>query len=135
MQWLVEQSGLPFDYDMIVVDELSSFKSYQAKALSQPDEGPAGMVKRIVGLTGTPSANGLDGSLGGIPAAGPGQAPGAIHHPLTGMSSSLPDKRNGQQIFTYKSKPGRGERNLPADIRHYDLHEDAQTTCTCRSAS
>ena len=31
VQWLVEQSGLPFDYDMIVIDELSSFKSYQAK--------------------------------------------------------------------------------------------------------
>ena len=30
VQWLIEQSGLPFDYDMIVVDELSSFKSYQA---------------------------------------------------------------------------------------------------------
>ena len=31
VQWLVEQSKLPFDYDMIVIDELSSFKSYQAK--------------------------------------------------------------------------------------------------------
>ena len=31
VQWLVEQSGLPFDYDMVVIDELSSFKSNQAK--------------------------------------------------------------------------------------------------------
>ena len=31
VQWLVEDSGLPFDYDMVVIDELSSFKSYQAK--------------------------------------------------------------------------------------------------------
>ncbi len=30
--WLIEKSGLPFDYDMIVIDELSSFKSHQAKA-------------------------------------------------------------------------------------------------------
>mgnify|MGYP001045407688 FL=1 len=27
VQWLVEDSGLPFDYDMVVIDELSSFKS------------------------------------------------------------------------------------------------------------
>ena len=56
--WLVEQSGLPFDYDMVVIDELSSFKSYQAKrfrALLRVRPG----VKRIVGLTGTPSSNGL----------------------------------------------------------------------------
>ena len=29
--WLVEKSGLPFDYDMVVIDELSSFKNWQAK--------------------------------------------------------------------------------------------------------
>ena len=31
VQWLIEQSGLPFQYDMLVIDELSSFKSHQAK--------------------------------------------------------------------------------------------------------
>ena len=31
LQWLIEESGLGFDYDMVVIDELSSFKSYQAK--------------------------------------------------------------------------------------------------------
>ena len=31
VQWLIEESGIPFDYDMVVIDELSSFKSYQAK--------------------------------------------------------------------------------------------------------
>ena len=31
VQWLVEDSGAPFDYDMLVIDELSSFKSWQAK--------------------------------------------------------------------------------------------------------
>lgn len=49
-------SGLPFDYDMIVIDELSSFKSYQAKRFrSLLKARPA--VQRIVGLTGTPSTN------------------------------------------------------------------------------
>ena len=31
VQWLIEESGIPFDYDMVVIDELSSFKSDQAK--------------------------------------------------------------------------------------------------------
>lgn len=56
--WLIEDSGIPFHYDMLVIDELSSFKSYQAKRFrSLLKVRPK--VKRIVGLTGTPSSNGL----------------------------------------------------------------------------
>lgn len=58
VQWLVEKSGLPFNYDMVIIDELSSFKSHQAqrfKALMKVRP----QVRRIVGLTGTPSSNGL----------------------------------------------------------------------------
>lgn len=58
VQWLVEESGLPFDYDMVVIDELSSFKSYQAKRFRSLLKVRPG-IKRIVGLTGTPSSNGL----------------------------------------------------------------------------
>jgi len=58
VEWLVTKSGLPFDYDMVVVDELSSFKSHQAKRFrSLVKVRP--LVKRIVGLTGTPASNGL----------------------------------------------------------------------------
>ena len=31
VQWLVEKSGVPFEYDMIVIDELSSFKNWNSK--------------------------------------------------------------------------------------------------------
>ena len=31
VQWLIEQSGVPFDFDTVIVDELSSFKSHQSK--------------------------------------------------------------------------------------------------------
>ena len=31
IQWLVEESGAPFDYDMVVIDELSSFKNHRTK--------------------------------------------------------------------------------------------------------
>ena len=56
--WLVEQCHPHFKWDMIVIDELSSFKSWQSKRFKafmtmRP------YMKRVVGLTGTPSSNGL----------------------------------------------------------------------------
>jgi len=104
VQWLVEQSGLPFDYDMIIVDELSSFKSYQAKRFrSLMKARPT--VKRIVGLTGTPSANGLMDLWAEFRLLDLGKRLGRF---ITHYREEffLPDKRNGQQIFTYKPKTG-----------------------------
>ena len=31
VQWLIDESGIPFDFDMVVIDELSSFKNHQTK--------------------------------------------------------------------------------------------------------
>lgn len=56
--WLIQDSGLPFDYDMVVIDELSSFKSWQSKRFRELMKVRP-RVKRIVGLTGTPSSNGF----------------------------------------------------------------------------
>ena len=64
LKWLIESSGVPFDYDMLVIDELSSFKSYRSqrfKALKRVRP----LVKRVVGLTGTPSSNGFVGRISG----------------------------------------------------------------------
>lgn len=58
VQWLIEKSGLPFDYDMVVVDELSSFKNHQSKRFKAFMQVRP-KVNRMVGLTGTPSSNGL----------------------------------------------------------------------------
>lgn len=56
--WLVEECGSEFDYDMVVIDELSSFKNAKAKRFrSLMKVRPK--VKRIVGLTGTPAPGGL----------------------------------------------------------------------------
>ncbi len=56
--WLVEESDMPFDFDMIVIDELSSFKNAKAKRFrSLMRVRPK--VKRIVALTGTPAPAGL----------------------------------------------------------------------------
>ncbi len=55
--WLVERSGVPFDFDMVVLDELSSFKNWQSKRFkSFMKVRPK--VRRVVGLTGTPTGSG-----------------------------------------------------------------------------
>ena len=104
VQWLVEDSGLPFDYDMVVIDELSSFKSYQAKrfrALLKVRPG----VKRIVGLTGTPSSNGLMDLWAEFRVLDMGRRLGRF---ITRYRSVYfqPDKRNAQVVFSYKPLPG-----------------------------
>ena len=56
--WLIEESKIPFDFDMVVIDELSSFKNHNTKRFkSLLKVRPK--VSRIVGLTGTPASNGL----------------------------------------------------------------------------
>ena len=108
VQWLVEGSGLPFDYDMVVVDELSSFKSYQAKRFrSLLKVRPR--VKRMVGLTGTPSSNGLMDLWAEFRLLDLGKRLGRFitHYRNTYFQ---PDKRNGQVVFSYKPLPGAEER-------------------------
>ena len=56
--WLVNHFGDSFPYDMVVLDELSSFKSSSSKRF-QKLKNVRPFIKRIVGLTGTPSPNGL----------------------------------------------------------------------------
>ena len=58
VQWLIESSGMPFDFDMVVIAELSSFKSHQSKRF-RALRNVRPFVKRVVGLTGTPCSNGL----------------------------------------------------------------------------
>jgi len=104
VEWLVTKSGLPFDYDMVVVDELSSFKSHQAKRFKYLLKMRPG-VKRIVGLTGTPSSNGLMDLWAEFRLLDLGQRLGRF----IGQYRSAffePDKRNAQVIFSYKPKPG-----------------------------
>ena len=104
VQWLVEDSGLPFRYDMIVIDELSSFKSWQAKRFkSLLKVRPS--VKRIVGLTGTPSSNGLMDLWAEFRLLDMGQRLGRF---ITRYREAyfVPDKRSMQQIFSYKPRLG-----------------------------
>ena len=104
VQWLIEESGLPFDYDMVVIDELSSFKSYQAKRFKSLMKVRP-LVKRIVGLTGTPSSNGLMDLWAEFRLLDMGKRLGRF---ITHYRDEFfqPDKRNGMQVFSYKPKPG-----------------------------
>ena len=58
LPWLVEKCSPYFKWDMVVIDELSSFKSWQSKRF-KAFMAMRPYMKRIVGLTGTPSSNGL----------------------------------------------------------------------------
>ena len=104
VSWLIEESGFPFDFDMIVIDELSSFKSYQAKRFrSLLRVRPT--VKRIVGLTGTPAGNGLTDLWAEFRILDLGKRLGRF---ITHYRNRyfLPDKRNGMTVYSYKPLPG-----------------------------
>lgn len=57
VSWLVKYLGFKWDFDMVVIDELSSFKNYRSKRFKDLKK-ILPCVKRIVGLTGTPAPNG-----------------------------------------------------------------------------
>lgn len=100
--WLVENHR--WDFDMIVVDELSSFKSNRAerfKALKKVRP----CVSRVVGLTGTPAPNSLLDLWPQIYLLDMGQRLGRF---VGGFRDRffLPDKRNREIIYSYKPKEG-----------------------------
>ena len=105
--WLIEDSGLPFDFDMVVIDELSSFKSHRAKRFKSLLKARP-RIKRIVGLTGTPSTNGLMDLWAEFRILDLGKRLGRyITHYR--QNYFIPDKRNGMVVFSYKPLPGAEE--------------------------
>lgn len=107
VEWLISRSGIPFDFDMVVVDELSSFKSHQAKRFKSLLKVRP-QVKRFVGLTGTPSSNGLMDLWAEYRLLDMGQRLGRFIGRYR-EDYFVPDKRNQQVIFSYKPKPGAEE--------------------------
>ena len=104
LQWLIEKSGIPFDFDMVVIDELSSFKNHQAKRFkSLMKVRPK--VKRIVGLTGTPSSNGLMDLFAEFKILDMGVRLGRFIGQYR-SSYFKPDKMNGPIVYSYKPMPG-----------------------------
>ena len=104
VQWLISESGIPFDFDMVVVDELSSFKNHQTKRFRALMKVRP-KVKRIVGLTGTPSSNGLMDLWAEFRLLDMGERLGRFIGQYR-TSYFRPDKQNGQVVFSYKPLPG-----------------------------
>lgn len=101
VQWLVE--NFDFDFDMVVIDELSSFKNYQSKRFKSLMKVRP-FVKRVVGLTGTPSSNGLMDLFAEFKVLDMGLRLGRFIRQYR-STYFTPDKRNGQVIYSYKPLP------------------------------
>lgn len=102
--WLIEQSGVPFDFDMVIIDELSSFKNWKSKRFrSLMKVRP--LVKRIVGLTGTPSSNGLMDLFAEYKVLDLGQRLGRFIGQYR-LNYFKPDRVNGPVVYSYKLLPG-----------------------------
>lgn len=103
VQWLIESSGIHFNYQMVVIDEMSSFKngkSKRCKALLQVRS----KIDRIVGLTATPTSNGLMDLWSQYRILDGGKRLGRF---ITEYRNRyfMPDKRNGVIIYSYKLLP------------------------------
>lgn len=108
VEWLVEYLGKGWFFDMVVIDELSSFKSPKSnrfKALKKVRP----FIKKIVGLTGTPAPNGLLDLWSQVYLLDGGERLGKT---LTGYRDRYfqPDKRNQTVIFSWKPVEGAEDR-------------------------
>ena len=104
--WLYEHCKLSFD--MVVLDELSSFKNHQAKRFKAM-KALRPKVKRIVGLTGTPTGNGLMDLWAEFRLLDMGERLGRFISQYRNLYFR-PDRCNGQIVYSYKPLPGAEEK-------------------------
>ncbi|EAE9683750.1 TPA: DEAD/DEAH box helicase [Enterococcus faecalis] len=102
LDWLITKSGYNFDFDMVVIDELSSFKNFKAKRFTSLMQ-VRHKIDRIVGLTGTPSSNGLMDLFAEFKVLDMGER---LEYYISRYRDKyfLPDKRNGMQIYSWKPR-------------------------------
>jgi SNF2 family DNA or RNA helicase len=106
--WLTDYYRNQWPFDMVIVDEFSSFKNHQAKRFKAL-KNVRPHIKRIVGLTGTPAPNGLIDLWAQVYLLDSGQRLGKN---ITGFRERYfePDQRNRDRVFTYAPKIGADER-------------------------
>lgn len=107
VQWLVDYYKNAWPFDMVVIDELSSFKNSQSKRFKKL-KLVRSHIRRMVGLTGTPAPNGLIDLWAQMYLLDGGQRLGTT---LTGYRTRYfePGSRNRDTIFTYEPLPGADE--------------------------
>ena len=102
--WLVDMVGSRWPFPIVVIDELSSFKSIQAKrwrALRRV----RGRIKRIIGLTGTPRPNGLEDLFPEIYLLDQGERLGKTIGAFRARYL-VPEKMNGHIVYSYRPREG-----------------------------
>ena len=113
--WLVEHLSGRWPFPIVVLDELSSFKSNQAKRFKALRR-VRGRIRRIIGLTGTPRPNGLEDLWPEIYLLDQGQRLGRT---LSAFRSRylVPEKMNGHIVYSYRPRDG-------AEAEVYDALSD-----------
>ena len=108
VEWLVEHYGRKWPFDMVVIDELSSFKSNTARRF-RALRRVRPLIKRIVGLTGTPTPNGLIDLWPQIYLLDQGERLGKT---ITGYRDRYfkPGRRDGHIVYDWIPKPEAPER-------------------------
>lgn len=114
--WLVEYYRNNWPFDMVVVDEFSSFKNHNAKRFKSLTWVRKN-IKRFVGLTGTPAPNGLLDLWAQVYLLDGGQRLGK-HITKFRERYFEPDQRDRDHVFTYAPKLGADEtiKDLISDI-------------------
>ncbi len=102
--WLIESSGIPFEWDMVVIDELSSFKSWQAKRFRSLIRVRP-QIRRIVGLTGTPAPNGYMDLFAEYRILDMGQRLGRFITKYREIYFE-PERWGNGQVYSWKLRPG-----------------------------
>lgn len=102
--WLVETLGGRWPFPIVVLDELSSFKSAQAKRFKALRR-VRGRIRRIIGLTGTPRPNGLEDLWPEVYLLDQGQRLGRT---LSAFRARylVPEKMNGHIVYSYRPRDG-----------------------------
>ena len=104
VDWLVEKSGIPWIWDMVVIDELSGFRNPKARR-SRALIHARPLVKRIVGLTGTPAPNGMMDLFGEFRILDGGRRLGRY---ITRYREAwfVPDRRGGAIVWSWRLRDG-----------------------------
>lgn len=102
--WLVKHHGNRWPYDMVIIDELSSFKNPQAKRFKALKKVRP-KIRRIVGLTGTPAPNSLLDIWAPFRLIDNGQRLGKY---ITHYRDQYftPGRRNGTVVYNWNLRPG-----------------------------
>lgn len=108
VQWIVDYYRNSWPFDMVIIDELSSFKNHQAKRFKKLNM-VRGHIQRIVGLTGTPAPNGLIDLWAQVYLLDRGERLGRS---ITQYRNDYfaPGSRNRSTIFSYDPLPGAEEQ-------------------------